>query len=490
VLVPEVIILDNLSPDERVAALRKFESEATPERKAEVLSVPGASGSTFAVGQGPVASQSRPPKGWEPRIAFGPDGRPDSIFSPALSLPEGEEGEHAALQTTLDLLNGMVPEGYRARLAEVRLDEAGWQRKFDPESGTGTGEAYSAPIRRYKWVVEPLPEDAELVAGMSEVDFQAAIKRVGKRKFPVARAIVDPEAVDLFVPVGDLQAGQHDGDSVEGLIGRMSLYPIIVKAEIKRLAKTGIKVKRIVSPSLGDLVENTIGFYANQTWVVTLHMRDQRKLARRLIQVMLEELATLGLPILVPVVPGNHGENRNSKGKAYTDPSDNSDIEIMETVAEILRANPTLADQVEFHFPEGMKQNLVLDLGFGYGVGFHHGHLSGHGSGHAAAKQQSYLRQMALANQPIGHAKYIISGHFHSAMMVTMPGDKTWIQIPAMCDTSEFFEEAFGLNGGPGLITFTMGPNGLGNYQVHKAPTKSALSEHLAQAEEVLARAA
>lgn len=475
------MIFDSMSPTDRVKALKEFSEKATPENKVRTLAVPGQAGNTFQPSTDVRADKGRAPKGWEPGVTFGPDGRPDKITSPALAYPEGAETE--ALTETLGILGVLVPEGYRARLAQVNLDEGAWTRLEQGE------DAVTAPIRRYKWLVEPMPDDAALVAGMTETEFQAARDAVGKRKINNGiKVIVDPEAVDLIVPVGDLQAGQHDGDSVEGLIARMGIYPLIVKAEINRLKKTGVNVKRIVVPSLGDLVENVVGFYANQTWVVTLNMRDQRKLARRLITVMIEEIATLGLPIMVPVVPGNHGENRNSKGKAFTDTSDNSDIEVMETIAEILRANPVLEEQIEFLFPEGGRQSLTLDLGYGYGVGFHHGHLSGHGSGHAAAKMQAYLRSQALANQAIGHAKYIITGHFHSAMMVTMPGNRTWIQIPALCDRSEHFEEAYGLNGGPGLTTFTMGPNGLGNYQVHMAPTKEIVADEIVKAEAAVKR--
>jgi hypothetical protein len=44
--------------------------------------------------------------------------------------------------------------------------------------------------------------------------------------------------------------------------------------------------------------------------------------------------------IVLGAVPGNHGENRNSSGKAYTTATDNDDLAVFEGVAEILAANP------------------------------------------------------------------------------------------------------------------------------------------------------
>jgi hypothetical protein len=485
-------ILPNLSADERLAAARKFKREATPENKAVIMALRGETGNTF-VPPKHTDNEGRAPRGWEPRVTYSPLGLPEQIYSPAVpaDLPEAK-----ALADTLEIMNAMVPVGYRARIAEVRLDTAGWQRKMadteDDESGrgeagTGIGDAFTGAVRRYKWLVEPIPEAEEIVAGLSEEEWNTVVARVSKRKYKTPKVINLPQAVDLFVPHGDLQAGQGDGDSVEGLIARMSLYPIIVKAEIARLKKTGVPVKRIVCPSLGDLVEGLDGsWYSNQTWLVNLNEKKQRLVARRLIQAMLEEIATIGLPMLVPVVPGNHGENRR-KGKMISDASDNFDLEVMEVIAEIFAQNPVLKEQVKFVFVDDGMQTLTMDLGFGYGVGFTHGHLSGHGSGHPAAKMTAYLKGQALSEQPIGRARFIISGHFHSAMYVTIPGGKTWIQIPAACDESVHFKESYGLSGGPGFITFTLGADGLSNWMEHKVPTLSTVDADIVDAKAALA---
>lgn len=482
----------NLTPAERLRAAMVFAEATTAEARAAVTATAGATGDTFAP-QPPVFNKgregkSRLPQGWEPRVEFAKDGsgRADKIVSPPIpeDIPEAE-----ALAMTLEMLNAMVPAGFRARIAEVRMHTAAWHRDYDPEVKAGVGEAYTKPSRLYKWVVEPIPDSEMVVAGMHEEDWNAAIKRIEKMKFRPKAPVLDPQAVDYFLPHGDLQAGQGDGDSVDGLIARMSMFAVIAKADTDRLKKCGTKVRRIVTPSLGDLVEGLLAgsFYGNSEWLVNLHSRDQRKVARRLIQRMIEELALLGFPILVPVVPGNHGENRRSTGKLVSDPSDNSDLEVMEVIAEIFRHNPVLKDQVEFIFPEGHNQTLTIDLGWGYGVGFTHGHLSGHAGGHPAQKMTNWLKSQALAEQPIGRAKYIVSGHFHSAMYVTIPGDKTWIQIPASCDRSAHFTETAGLSGGPALVSWTMGPNGIANWTEHTLPTLASIEGELAVAREALA---
>lgn len=457
--------LNTLSVEDRARALIAMKAAAAS--KVEMLAAPGETGNDPQPPR-PVRTSGRAPKGWEPRVTFSKDGKPDAIFSPA--LPD-DLSEHEALAEALRILNAMVPPGYWARLDEMRLDESGWQRSYNEELGRGVGDAFTGPVRRYKWKIEPEPTPEETIAAMSESEWAAAVDAVAKRRYPKLKTITDAGAVDLVVPFGDLQAGQHDGDSVEGMLARAALYPLFIKAEIKRLAMQKVRVRRVVMPALGDLVEGCMAaaFYSNQSWLVNLNRRDQVKIVRRLVTRIMEEVATLGYPVLVPVVPGNHGEHRGAKGKLVTDPADNDDIAIMEMVAELCQANPSLRDQFTFRFTEGNDLSVTLDLGWGWTVAFAHGHTAGGGAG-AANKQQNWLAKQALANTAAGGAKFYVTGHFHSAMYVTLPGGRTWIQIPALCDSSEYFTDWYGLSGAPGLLTWTFGEYGLDNWRHHELP--------------------
>jgi hypothetical protein len=93
-----------------------------------------------------------------------------------------------------------------------------------------------------------------------------------------------------------------------------------------------------------------------------------------------DQLVSLGVPVILGAVPGNHGENRNASGKAYTTWTDNDDLAVFETVMEILAHNPERYDNVAF--PNCLiaeDLSMVLDIE-GVPCGFIHGHQARSGA--------------------------------------------------------------------------------------------------------------
>lgn len=63
-----------------------------------------------------------------------------------------------------------------------------------------------------------------------------------------------------------------------------------------------------------------------------------------------------------------------------------------------------------------------------------------------------------------------------------LPGDgRQWLMVPAMCADSTHFVDSAGLNnGGPGITTFTLSPDGMSNVQRHYLPMLETVNEAIA----------
>jgi hypothetical protein len=68
----------------------------------------------------------------------------------------------------------------------------------------------------------------------------------------------------------------------------------------------------------------------------------------------------------------------------------------------------------------------------------------------------SWFKSMAASRDPIGDADLLFTGHYHHPRFQSLIGDTYWIQGGALCDTSAWFSQSFGLASDPCLIRFTM----------------------------------
>lgn len=400
------------------------------------------------------------PKAKDPEITYGKEGRPVSLTS--IPIPDGVHEEDATvLARTLALFDALPIQPGHHWVAVAGRQVMMWHRDTEGEDAT------TRPARQVEFKALPIPvEDANV---WSEDDWDAQRKSIVKVVVgPLARRSRPRDPHLLFVPIGDLQAGQGDGDGIDGLIARFALIPDNVKSELTRLEAGGTKVTGLVVPALGDLVENIIGFYAGQTWAVSLNRRQQCNIARRIIRDLLIDLAAFGLPIEVPVVPGNHGENRNAGHEILTDWSDNDDVAVMEQVADIMDMHPVLRKQIRFAFPAPNRMTLTRDY-FGRMVGFAHGHTA-KTSGDPVTKIKAWFKSQKVADQPIGYVDILVTGHYHHPIYMALFAGVSWVQIPACCDSSDHFVQTYGLDGNPGHTTFTVSAKGIDHYRVHELP--------------------
>jgi len=270
------------------------------------------------------------------------------------------------------------------------------------------------------------PEDDADVAKLAEL--------ISKRKpKPIKEVGIGGQ---LVVALSDWQIGQRGTDeSVERILRLVDEIP----ARWRELQKLGVPLKGITLLGLGDLVEGCEGWYPAQAFLSELNEREQRTLVRRLLVKIVESCAEVA-PTLVAVVGGNHGEARRG-GKAYTDSSDNGDVEVAEQAAEIFAANPAYKDRVAFVIPRD-ELTIALDVG-GTIVGLTHGHLAKRGAG-AANKIENWWKGQALGMRAASETTLLISGHYHHLLVNTI-GPRTHIQAPAMCGPSAWFSDITGV---------------------------------------------
>jgi 3',5'-cyclic AMP phosphodiesterase CpdA len=254
------------------------------------------------------------------------------------------------------------------------------------------------------------------------------------------------------VQITDLQAGQADGDGVEGMVRRALEIPRMVRDDLKALQRAGKPVSSIFVPVTGDLVEGISGWYEMQTFSVSLDRRDQVKLVRRLLTEILVDIASLGVPVHVAVVPGNHGENRQN-GKAYTTLGDNDDVAVVEQVADAFALAGTF-EHVTFSFPE--KNRLSLTVGvLGHVIGLTHGHIA-RAAGMPAGKLLGWFKTMAGVRDPLGDSDILFVGHYHHLIVQQLIGDTLLVMGGALCDASDWFSQAAGLVSDPCIAKGTI----------------------------------
>ena len=254
----------------------------------------------------------------------------------------------------------------------------------------------------------------------------------------------------LNVALADWQIGKADHGGVEGTIQRIIDARDAVVQRVRELRRMGREVSSLNVLWTGDSVEGCVGHYPSQTFAVELDRRDQVKVTRRLLTDSLQTWSKHFQEITVAAVGGNHGENRNSKGKAYTGVHDNDDLAIVEQVAEILDANPDAFGHVRFVVA---RDSLTLTIPVaGWILGITHGHVANRGA-NTEDKLRRWWEGQAAGRQPIGDADILITGHYHH-LRVADWGGCMWLQAPALEGGSEWYRVATGQASQIGVLSF------------------------------------
>lgn len=367
-------------------------------------------------------------------------------FQPGIHV--GQQGGEIVLrqdnaETPADwtaVLRELLPEGFDPSEYEVdgtTVEVRAW------DGNIGNGE-----LKRFYYFKAKIRRRGEFAADAVNLD---DILAAAKKAKP-AKVVEHDNDRTYFVQITDLQAGQADGDGWQGMANRAMQIPLLVKDDLQSLKKSGRPAANIFIPITGDLVEGISGWYEMQTFSVSLDRREQVKLVRRLLTEILVDIASLGLPVHVAVVPGNHGENRQN-GKAFTTLGDNDDVAVVEQIAEAFALSEKF-EHVTFSFPHKERLSLTVEVQ-GWIVGLTHGHVA-RATGTPAAKILNWFKNMAVARDPIGDSDLLFTGHYHHFIAQQLVGDTWLIQGGALCDASAWFSQTAGLVSDPCIVKGTI----------------------------------
>jgi hypothetical protein len=369
--------------------------------------------------------KSSVPKGWEPGITWSPtkggtmvvpcEGDADPAF---WALVMADWGLDPALTE-------IVPDS-----VEIRV----WDQAI------GGGVVNRA--RYYRCRIRPRR------AAMSAVDVDELAGMV-KRKRP-RKPLTASGGVGFVVNLSDWQLGKGDGGGTAATVQRISDAIDATVQRLKDLRRIGHNVDTVALVGLGDIVEQCSGHYASQAFTVDCTRREQLRLARLLATYAVDAFAELAPTVVLGAVPGNHGENRNAAGKAYTTVDDNDDLAVFEQVGEALAQNSARFGHVEVVLADGLV--LTLDL-CGVVVGWTHMHQ---GPGSGQAKIEAWWRGQVMGRQPISDALILNTAHFHHFLMSESTG-RTVIQQPAMDGGSRWWADKTGQSSPTGMVTYLAG---------------------------------
>lgn len=384
-------------------------------------------GALLAVPEPPERNPRRVehPKGWEPGVAYDPTTGSGSITVQSDYEPDPAIWEHLIADWGLDPKRCSVVPG----TVQIRA----W------DANVGDGE-----IRRLKYYRATI---VGRTSGYDRADVELLCSQVMKRR---PRKVVTATAdLALVVALSDWQIGKGEGDGSVGTTERILLARDALIERIKQLRRINRAPSEIYLVGLGDLVEGCSEHYAAQTFSVDLDRAEQTRVVRRLVLAFVDGVVDLAPKVVLAAVPGNHGENRKD-GKAFTNvATDNDDLTTVETVGEILAANPDRYGHVSVCLARDFT--LALDV-CGVVVAFNHGHTA-RKSGHAAAVMEDWWRGQAMGRQTVSDADILVAGHRHHLVVSESTG-RTFLQAPAMDPGSHWFTSSTGSHSPHGMLTF------------------------------------
>lgn len=373
------------------------------------------------------------PKGWEPGVAYDPIARSGEIVVQADDEPDPAIWDHLIADWGLDPSKTAIIPG------SVQV------RAWDASDGNGG-------VRRLKYYRASL---APRERTSDSADVEALCREVMRRK-PRKPSTVDTERA-MVVCLSDWQLGKGEGDGSTGTVQRILDARDGLVARIKEQARVGRPISTLYLVGMGDLVEGCGEHYASQTFSIDLDRAQQARLVRRLVLAYVDAVVDVVPKVVLAAVPGNHGENRRD-GKAFTNvATDNDDLSTIETVGEILAANPERYGSVAVCLAQ--DYSMALDIG-GIVVAFTHGHTA-RKSGHAAAVMESWWTGQAMGRQIVSDADMLVAGHRHHLVISESTG-RTFLQCPAMDPGSDWFTASTGQHSPHGLLTFCVGRDAYG----------------------------
>lgn len=290
-------------------------------------------------------------------------------------------------------------------------------------------------------------------AGISKADYEELAKEIRRHKPPKTQSTGDNAFV---ICPADWQIGKGENGGTPGISKRILRMIDDFESRTRTLRKQGVSLSACYIGGMGDFVEQVDGHYPMQAYGADLSLREQKRLAWRLLMRLVRRASLLYERVVFVALPGNHGEYRKN-GKAFTDFGDNIDLEIADTLSDLCKENPDAYGHVSFMVPD-KELTVTLEIA-GAVVAFGHGHQAKRGGGNAQAKVRKWWEGQAFGMRAPGDAAILVTADKHHFSAV-QEGPRTHFQCPTLEGASQWFTEGSGLEAAPGTLSFVVGPDG------------------------------
>lgn len=311
-------------------------------------------------------------------------------------------------------MGGIVADGYRVRLVEMRHQTHGWTRAAQGE------QAVTAATWFYRFTVEP---------ATAQYAIDELVKSIGRKRAPVK--VSTGPGVFHFLG-GDLQLGKMDGDGSEGIVKAYMHSVDAAVSDLKMLRKVrSIGIVHIAF--LGDCIEGSVSQGGRNMWRTKLTITEQTRILRRLMLYTIDAFAPLVERVEVSAVGGNHDEVQRFQA---TRGDDNHATEAAVTIADAIALNPAAYGHVQVFVPNVDSTYMTRQIGSS-SFTMAHGHQWNKGKG------MDWWAGQAFNWQAPGAAQFLLHGHFHTASFDTKR-ERTIICVPTFESESTWWKEKTG----------------------------------------------
>lgn len=370
------------------------------------------------------------PKGFEPGVTFNLEsGLPKEAVISSESMIASMEEHRAAVEAGTGVT---VPDSLMVVPERLTIQRNGV---------THEPERYW-----YKYVFRAKPADDALVTGID------AVKILNGLKAPRKPSKVYSGQSTFLDNINDLQLGKDAGGGTPATLERLDKFNDLLDDRIKTLTKYGYDLGELVTMGGGDIIEGC-SIYPNQEWQIDLDMHGQEVAAVAYILDYLNRFAPKFKKVRVPVIGGNHGQNRIN-GKRVNR-HDNSDTKVFRMAAMAAEQNPRLS-HVEFYIAYE-EAAITFDVQ-GHCYGLTHGDIYGKGKGgEPTLKAKAYRDNQAGGHKPIGDSVVLVGNHFHHEIVKNW-GAWDFVQNPPQDGGSPEFSDYSGTDCEAGRATWLATP--------------------------------
>lgn len=292
----------------------------------------------------------------------------------------------------------------------------------------------------------------------TEFELQSVIDRITSydhtKEFHMGAG--DPNSDTLVIVPADLQIGKVDWNGGTDDTIKQALESFARAAQFA----TEHNFREIVIVDAGDIIENIYNV-SSQLGTNDVDLPHQVVLASHVILSGIEMLAPLCESLRYVAVSSNHGAHRIGLKAPGGDVHADYGIAIARMLDRALKLNPVAFGHVTVQVPEPFFESLYFKTLSNSDIGVVHGHQV-----NSPDKIGEWWKGQSHGNMPVGNARILITGHWHS-LRVQQSGDSRWIIVGPSSDRgSSWFTNNRGERSESGMLMFTTKDNKWGNLQI------------------------